>query len=269
MTVSNPLDALKEQAENAWKQAQYANAEQLYQQVLALQEQQLGPDHPETAETLNNLGDLAHTQGAYASAEIWYRRALSIRENVFGREHPATIRSIGDLAGIRDEQGDAVQAEALYQEALTLSEQVQGAVHLDTALALAKLARFYRATGKYDQAKVLYQQALAIYEQNAEDPGNHATCLNNFAALLLELDRPTQAEPLLRQALRIRTRLSGPEHPALAASLKNLGRAYNALGDTILANILYQRALAIYEQKLGVDHPDTIAIKQQIASLRV
>lgn len=269
MTLSNPLDAqaLKEQAETAWKQAQYANAEQLYQQVLALQEQQVGPDHPETAETLNHLGDLVHTQGAYASAETWYRRALAIRENAFGREHPATIRSIGDLAGIRDEQGDAVQAETLYQEALTLSEQVQGVAHLDTALALAKLARFYRATGKYDLAEPLYQRALAIYEQNAEDPGNHATCLNNFAALLLELDRSAQAEPLLRQALRMRAHLSGPEHPALAASLKNLGRAYHAQGDTILADILYRRALAIFEQKLGTSHPDTIAIREQLTSL--
>ena len=268
MGDSDAIQELEQQAKGAWRQAQYDYAVQLYQQLLPLREQQAGSESPEVAEILNTLGDLAHTQADYRSADLLYRRALAIREKVLGRQHAATIANIGDLAGILDEQGDLIQAEVLYQETLTLSEQVLGPFHLDTARVLANVARFYRATGKYEQSKDLYLRALALYadtfDQNGEEGrvGDYSTCLNNFAVLLLDLAQPLQAEPHLRQAVQMRSRLSGDDHPAVAASLKNLGRAYRMQGESTLATLLFNAALLIYEKKLGTDHPDTRALKE-------
>jgi tetratricopeptide (TPR) repeat protein len=59
----------------------------------------------------------------------------------------------------------------------------------------------------------------------------------------------------------------GPEHPALAQSLRTLARGYVALGDLTRAEPLFQRALAIQEKALGPDDPDTVATLDGYAAL--
>ena len=54
----------------------------LFQRALHIREQQLGPEHPDVASSLNNLANLYCEQGKYAEAEPLYQRALHIREQV-------------------------------------------------------------------------------------------------------------------------------------------------------------------------------------------
>ena len=70
--------------------ALYAKAEPLYQRALAIREQALGPNHPDTASSLNNLANLYWRQGKYEEAEPLYQRALAIREQALGPNHPDT-----------------------------------------------------------------------------------------------------------------------------------------------------------------------------------
>jgi Tfp pilus assembly protein PilF len=62
----------------------------LYRRALAIQEKALGPNHPDTANSLNNLALLLHDKGDSAGAEPLYRRALAIREKALGPDHPQT-----------------------------------------------------------------------------------------------------------------------------------------------------------------------------------
>jgi len=57
---------------------------------LAIREKVLGPEHPYTALSLNNLARLYHAQGNYCEALPLYQRALAIYEQVLGPEHPDT-----------------------------------------------------------------------------------------------------------------------------------------------------------------------------------
>ena len=47
----------------------------------------LGSNHPDVAQSLNNLALLYYSQGKYAEAEPLYRRALEIFEKVLGHDH--------------------------------------------------------------------------------------------------------------------------------------------------------------------------------------
>ena len=58
--------------------ASMSQAEPLYKRALAIREKQLGPEHPDTATSLNNLAGLYHAQGKYEQAEPLYQRALAI-----------------------------------------------------------------------------------------------------------------------------------------------------------------------------------------------
>ena len=44
-------------------------------------------EHPDVAQTLNNLAGLYHSQGQYAKAEPLYERALAIYEEALGPDH--------------------------------------------------------------------------------------------------------------------------------------------------------------------------------------
>ncbi len=60
------------------------------QRALAIREKELGPDHPLTATSLNNLALLYSDQCRYEEAALLYRRALEIEEKGYGPEHPET-----------------------------------------------------------------------------------------------------------------------------------------------------------------------------------
>jgi Tfp pilus assembly protein PilF len=62
----------------AHKQGKYRTAEWRFKRALAIAERAFGPNDPEVATLLNNLGVLHKSQGRFADATIVYRRALRI-----------------------------------------------------------------------------------------------------------------------------------------------------------------------------------------------
>jgi tetratricopeptide (TPR) repeat protein len=56
----------------------YSESEPLYQRSLAIREKALGPEHPDVAQSLNNLAALYKAQGQYAKAEAMKARAKAI-----------------------------------------------------------------------------------------------------------------------------------------------------------------------------------------------
>jgi tetratricopeptide (TPR) repeat protein len=76
---------------------QYLEAEPFVQGALAIREKVLGPEHPDTAASLNNLTWLYQCQGKYEQAEPLMQRALTIWEKALGPENVNTAISINDL----------------------------------------------------------------------------------------------------------------------------------------------------------------------------
>src|SRR5882672_4833709 len=66
-----------------------------------------------------------------------------------------------------------------------------------------------------------------------------------------------EAIPIAKQALEIREKALGPEHPSTATSLNSLAVLYVSMGAYAKAEPLYQRALKIKEKALGPEHPGT------------
>ncbi|MEI2771580.1 MAG: tetratricopeptide repeat protein [Candidatus Competibacter sp.] len=58
-------------------QGRYGEAEPLFQRALAGFEKVLGPEHPATLTSVNNLAVLYQSQGRYGEAEPLYQRALA------------------------------------------------------------------------------------------------------------------------------------------------------------------------------------------------
>ena len=80
------------------------------ERALAIKERVLGPEHPDTALSLNSLGLLRQEQGDLAGAQQYYERTLVILERVLGPEHPDTAQSLNNLGALLQAQGDLAGA---------------------------------------------------------------------------------------------------------------------------------------------------------------
>ncbi|MFQ3637406.1 MAG: tetratricopeptide repeat protein, partial [Cyanobacteriota bacterium] len=186
-------------------------------------EARLGPDHPDTATSLNNLALLYRAMGRYSEAEPLYRRSLEICEAQLGPDHPSTAASLNNLAELYRAMGRYSEAEPLYRRSLEICEAQLGPDHPSTAASLNNLAGLYESIGRYSEAEPLYRRSLEIREaQLGPDHPSTAASLNNLAGLYRAMGRYSEAEPLYRRSLEIKEAQLGPDHPDTATSLNNL-----------------------------------------------
>jgi CHAT domain-containing protein/Tfp pilus assembly protein PilF len=237
---------------------EYQKALPLLERALEIREKQLGPEHPATAGSLNDLAMLYDQMGEYQKVLPLLERALEIRKKQLGPEHPDTATSLYDLAFVYAKMGEYQKALPLSQRALEIREKQLGPEHPDTAGSLNDLAFVYSNMGDYQKALPLYQRALEIREKQLgpEHPAT-ALSLNDRALVYVSMGEYQKALPLLERALEIREKRLGPEHPATATTLDNLALLYGNMGDYQKALPLHQQALERYENQLGPKHPDT------------
>ena len=135
------------QASILYQQGKYQEAAQIQEKELAWTEQNLGPDHPDTAQSLSSLALLYYSQGAYAKAEPLHLRALAIREKALGPDHPDTAQSLENLGALYAKQGAYAKAEPLYIRALAIMETGLGSNHPSTIEVRENLEQCRKALG--------------------------------------------------------------------------------------------------------------------------
>ena len=89
--------SIVEEAEQAAAAGNYASAEDLLRQAAALQEQALGAQHPDLANTLNNLGVVCEMTDNPIDAEHYFRRAYAIAAATLAPDHPFVATSRKNL----------------------------------------------------------------------------------------------------------------------------------------------------------------------------
>ena len=252
------FNSLNQQVQTLFKQGKYQEAIPLAKRAVEVSKRVRGPEDPETAYALNNLGFIFKKIGDYAKAEPLYQEALRISEKILGKEHPDTAASLNNLATLYRVMGEYAKAEPLLQEALRIQQKVLGSEDPSTATSINNLAGLYQDMGEYAKAEALYQEALRIRQKvlGPEDP-HTATSVNNLGVLYQPMGEYAKAEPLYQEALRISEKILGKEHPDTAISLNNLALLYRVMGEYAKAEPLLQEALRIQQKVLGSEHTDT------------
>ncbi len=72
-------------------------------------ERVLGPDHPSTLTSRNNLAAAKRAAGRAVEAIALHEQALAARERVLGPDHPSTLTSRNNLAAAKRAAGRADQ----------------------------------------------------------------------------------------------------------------------------------------------------------------
>jgi tetratricopeptide (TPR) repeat protein len=237
-------------------------------QRLLLQELELGPEHPDTLTSVNNLARLLRLNGEYEAAEALNRRVLQARERILGPDHPDTLVSINNVAVGLYYKGEYAAAEPLYQRVLEARERLQGPEDPATLGIANNLAALLQGKGDLGAAELLYQRILEARQRVLGPEHPHTLMsLNDLAALLHRKRDYAAAEPLYQRILEAKERVLGPEHPDTLLSVNNLAVLLYDKRDFKAAEPLYRRALETRERVLGPEHPETLQSVNSVGRL--
>ena len=113
---------------------------------------ELGPDHPDTLTSMNNLAISYHDAGQIDRALKLHEETLALRKAKLGPDHPDTLTSMNNLAISYADAGQIDRALKLYEETLALRKAKLGPDHPDTLTSMHNLANGYpppaRSTGR-------------------------------------------------------------------------------------------------------------------------
>jgi DNA-binding NarL/FixJ family response regulator len=123
----------------------------------------LGPDHPDTLATRNNLAYWRGQAGDAAVAAAAFEALMADYMRVLGPDHPDTLDARADLAYWRGQAGDAAVAAAAFDALVADYMRVLGPDHPRTLTTRHNLAHFEQRA-KLD---VLTPQEKAVLEHAA------------------------------------------------------------------------------------------------------
>ncbi|MEK8021880.1 MAG: tetratricopeptide repeat protein [Candidatus Parabeggiatoa sp.] len=248
--------------------ADYESAKLLYERALAIRKKVFGQEHPDVAESLNDLALLYKTQGKYDEAEKGYKRALAIRQKVLGQESLEVAESLHNLAFLYTRQAEYEEAEKSFKRSLAIKKKRLVQEHPMVANTLRGLATLYYAQGDYEKAEPLFERSLAIRKKVFEQESRTvAITLSGLATLYYAQGEYEKSKPLFEKSLAIPKKLFGQEHPDVAESLNNLALLSQAQGNDEKAKQWFEESLAIREKVFDQEHPDVAESLNNLARL--
>ena len=188
------MPLLKEElrAESPWTNpsAWHDRSMPLLKEELALRTDELGPDHPDTLTSMNDLAVSYAWAGQLDRALPLFEEVLALRKEKLGDDHPDTLTT---LSGPRN----GLQLRRPVRTVLAASRGYPGAPEGEAGPGPSRYPR------NHEQAR------RSRYRDS---------------------DRLEKALPLLEQTLAFRKAKLGPGHPDTLTSMTNLAEGYQAAG---------------------------------------
>ena len=200
-----------------------------------------------------------------------YASAADLRDDLDRFRRALPIRARADSAGYRFGRFVRRRAVPLAMAALLLVILVAGALRerflrtraqaearkaeqtTDFMFSLFEASENGRTLSDTVSARDLLRRGVAQARAAHTPPELRAQMLDVLGRLEADLGHEAEAKPLLVEALALRRRLYGSNHPDVATSLSNLADVAGALGDGASAVALRREQLAI-RRHLGGDH---------------
>jgi serine/threonine protein kinase/lipopolysaccharide biosynthesis regulator YciM len=225
----------------------------------------LGPDHPETLRSSNDLGMAYERAGKSAQALPLLEEAFVRRKATLGEKHRETLTSMNNLATVHLASGHLKLAVDLHEQSLALRTETLGQDHAETITSINDLAAASDAVGKVFESIQLFE--LAAKRSKAKLGAEHPDtlqCQNNLATAYQKVARIPESIALCQEVLALQEAKLPPNHPNTLVTTNNLAQAYLAAGMIDRAVELHQKVLARRTAILGDGHPETIESKNNL-----
>ena len=133
--------------------------------AVAVVEDVLGPDHPDTLTVRNNLAGAYDSVGRFGEAIDAWEELLPDCERVLGPDHPVTLAVRNHLALAYRSVGRFGEVIELYEQVLAERERLLGADHPVTLAVRNNLASAYESAGRLAEAIDAWEELLPNYQR--------------------------------------------------------------------------------------------------------
>lgn len=252
-------------------QGEYASAEPLYREALALDERLLGAEDRETAGGMIELAKVLHNRANYGEAEPLFRKAVAIFRSELGEQNDNVAWGLHRLGVLLHAKGEYGEAEQVLREALAIYRKCFGEGDPYVSLVRACLGTLLMDAGNFAEAEVVFaadraawlgrhthDEALSRWKQNrlGELRQRQASALRYAGDRAAAEPVATEAEGLLLDALSHRDAGPGVELAYVTRSLDSLGTLLLEGGEVQAALAAYREALDLRLAAFGDRHPE-------------
>ncbi|CAK9050695.1 Kinesin light chain (KLC), partial [Durusdinium trenchii] len=167
-----------------------------FEEVLALNKQQLGENHPKVLSTRAMIAKVLQSKGEYDAALAQFEEVLALRKQQLGENHPSVLSTRYAIAQVLRSKGEYEAALAQFEEVLALRRQQLGENHpsvLTTRHAIAQDAAEAAARGLGEE----HPELAAVWHAWGVGPPRDKSKLQ--AALDLREARLGEEHPLTRK----------------------------------------------------------------------
>jgi tetratricopeptide (TPR) repeat protein len=208
------------------------------------------------ARVLTNLGSALYQESKLAEAEDSYRKGGEQWRKTPGEEgEEGTAILLNNLGALYRAQGRYPEAGKAYTDAIAIRKR-QGKEGASLGTLWCNLAEVLRRERKLDEAREAVDRGRSIGERAMiHDSQAFASMLHISGDVYADSKLFAEAEGFHREALAVRRRLYGPDHPQIAVSENNLASLYREMGKLDQLVPLLEDALRIWRAAFGEDHP--------------
>lgn len=236
---------LHEQGRAAIARADYAQAERLFGEALAIW-RSLGPPYEgHAASTLVNMGEALSQAGKRHESITALEQALLLNRSSLGPKHTRTVFTLNSLGHAYQFVNELERSEAVFAEALAIERELypNDALVGQTLLGISLLRRRQE---RFDEALQVGEASLrALLQARGEASTEAAVAYENVAALHLLSGRPVRAIPLFRKARFMYEKALGASSPVLASVISQEGLALLEDGQMRQAEITMTKAIGL------------------------
>jgi non-specific serine/threonine protein kinase/serine/threonine-protein kinase len=245
----------------------YPQTQKLLEKSLELRRRALGPQHPDTLRTMNELGHILRLEGRLTESEKLLRETLESERRVLGPENPDTLLCMIELSNTLRNQGRLSESETLRADTLAVQRRVLGPEHPDTLASMNNLADTLGEEGRLPEAEQLLREALELRRKilGPDHPETLRTAYNLAAYLGID-NHLEEAEKLQRETLDLRRRVLGDGHPDTLTTMGSLATILQSEARYAEAEKLRRNVLLVQRSVLGPEHPLTLSTMSDLAN---
>jgi non-specific serine/threonine protein kinase/serine/threonine-protein kinase len=248
------------------RQAKFAQAYAVLDELIPLSRRILGEESPETLDAMYRKAEALLEDHRRDEAGALHRKVYEIRRRVLGDQDPLTISSLYAVGVVTIRRGRASESEPIFRQVLRDRQRVLGPEHPDSLHAMNNIGWALFQVGKFAESADMHQQTLEIRRRVL---GNlHPDTLrsmHNLADPLEVIGRHEEAQRLYQEAIEGYRKVLGEDHPRILSATNQYAWGMLTCEPSLRDP---QAALALAERVVEKDHRsnpyflDTLALAQ-------
>ncbi len=237
---------------------QLDRASQLMRESLDIRLVELEPNHPDTIDSISQLGVLRRLQGRNDEALDLLQQGVDLRQAI-DPDSLVLAEAINNLANLYWQLGNLDEAERLHNEALAIRSRRRGPNSQDAAVSLNNLGVIERQRENWPEAQRLLSRALEIWENElGSEHVRNALALQNLVLVERRLGEWDRALAYQQRTLEIMSAAFGPDNPRTFAARQSLHRILERREDYDEALVVANELVQSVETTEGTDSLDLV-----------